>query len=267
VTRREFLGWLAIAGAAGCTGCGEGSSVVSARAPGAAQVRDPAVHSADDLVRDVARCYRTAFSAHVEVAHAWTGADPPPAPPRTTELWLERPDKLATRDRAGELPELISNRQAHFTVMRSQQQYRSGESLGTLDALALNPSRLSSSGWGVMFGPALLCDDPYQAIMAGVEVIEYLGREMVDDEPAHRVRFEQAALNWDMWTAAEGMPVVVKLEFDRAPGATQPAPEGSRITVRYRNWELNPTIPPATFAFDPPNSFQRLTGKPHPEAD
>jgi hypothetical protein len=265
VIRRNVLRWLALTGVAACAGCGQDTGPpTTAKAPAA---RSPGIATADDLVRQVAKFYGTLRAVHVQVSQATMKEAASPEAESSFELWVERPANLAARDPRGEAREWISNRSAHFEIFRSRQEYVQGESWGTLDRLALNPAPLHAGGWGLMFGPAFMCEDPYQAIMAGVDTIEYLGLEVVADVAAHRILFEQSNLVWEMWIAAKGDPLVVRLEFDRPPTADADGPAESRIRIEFRDWVLNPSIPPGTFEFDPPDSFSRLLDKPTPEAN
>jgi hypothetical protein len=210
------------------------------------------------MVRQAANFYRSVQSLHVEVVTSQLGSSDQKILPSTYELWMERPANLATRDSRGELPELVLNSQDYYVIERSKKRYSIGPPLGTFEELALNPSPLADGGWGVMFAPVLLCDDPYTAIMAGVDAIELVGSESVEGVTANHISFRQSELNWNMWIAVTGDPLVLRLEFDRGP---RDDTANRKTRIDYRAWQLNPTLPPERFLFDPPASFERV-GRP-----
>jgi hypothetical protein len=258
VALRPCSGWAWSIMVLAVLGCGRPGGLTAPAKPLAARAPRPDwVESAGDLVRQIADFYHGVRSVRVKVLETHEPGESSTPSTRTTEIWVRRPHQIATRSEDGSLPDLISNLDQRFTIFRSQSRYFQGKSPGSIDDYSDNPSLLSAHGWGVMFIPVLFCERPYDAIMVGVDVLQYLGRETVDGVTAHRVRFEQSDMNWEMWFAAEAEPRLLKLEFDRLPGSGPADEEKTKATVVFRDWEFNADIASETFEFHPPAGFTR----------
>jgi hypothetical protein len=250
------VGWFVVLAT---LGCGRPGGFTAPPSPAAARNMDNRwVESAGNLVHRVADFHHVGVRfARVQVLETHETGDSTPPSTHTMEMWVRRPDQIAARSADGSRPDLISNRDERYTVFRTESRYIQEKSSRTIDDLSDDPAVLSAHGWGVMFGAVLFCEVPFEAIMVGVDVLQYVGQEPVDDVMAHRVRFEQADMTWNMWIAVEGEPRVLKLEFDRLPGGDRTdAPV--KATVIYRSWEFNANIPPETFEFHPPAGFTRI---------
>jgi hypothetical protein len=92
----------------------------------------------------------------------------------------------------------------------------------------------------------VLTEDPYDSLMQGVTAAKYAGTEKIGDQEAHHLKFEQPGLNWELWVATKGKPVVLKalssIENDN----------GKALFVEtYRNWKVDSDVDKDLFAFKP----------------
>ncbi len=118
-----------------------------------------------------------------------------------------------------------------------------------------------------MFLMNLLVDDPYRAMTAGVNAVNYIGQEKLDDTSVHLVAFQQARFDVQVWIDAGEKPIVHKISADmtraiRAAAKAGVLPlQGQDATMtmveRYRNWTLNEKLPADTFVFQPPQGAKK----------
>jgi len=64
----------------------------------------------------------------------------------------------------------------------------------------------------------------------------------------HHLKFSQDQFDWEMWVAAKGKPLVVKMTRTRL------GDERNKITVEelYGNWKLDTPPSKGVFSFSPP---------------
>jgi hypothetical protein len=105
---------------------------------------------------------------------------------------------------------------------------------------------------GILF-QNVLADNPYEALMEGVTKCTYAGKEKVNGEETHHLKFEQPNLNWELWVAAEGKPYVLKvlsvLEGDNGKVST---------IETYRNWKVDAEPAKDAFTFTPDGEAKKV---------
>jgi putative intracellular protease/amidase len=113
--------------------------------------------------------------------------------------------------------------------------------------------RLGRPNTGMLF-VNVLAADPYEQLMDGVNTCSYAGKEKVGAVEAHHLKFSQDQFDWEMWVAAEGKPLVVKMTRTRL------GDDGNKITVEelYRNWKLDTPPSKGVFSFSPPKDATKV---------
>jgi hypothetical protein len=89
--------------------------------------------------------------------------------------------------------------------------------------------------------------------MFGVNTGVYAGIERIHDRPAHCLRFTQDDFNWELWVAAEGKPVVLKMRSTFPRGDQQVV-----IVESYKNWKIDAAQPADSFKFKPPDDAKKV---------
>ncbi len=151
--------------------------------------------------------------------------------------------------------------------------YTSREAPDSLSAISQNP--LITAGQQNILTGALLSNDPYAAVLEGVQKARYDGTEKVDGETCHRLVFEQDELDWTAWIVDSEKPVVrrvvpdmtkalaamggLELEGDEAKAVReQLAKTELRLETKFTNWKTNATFTDADFAFDAPEGARKV---------
>jgi uncharacterized protein (TIGR03067 family) len=104
---------------------------------------------------------------------------------------------------------------------------------------------------GILFRN-LLTDDPAETLMLGVNAAVYAGIERIDDRPAHYLKFTQDDFDWELWVAAEGNPLVLKMRSKFTGGNMV------EVVETYTNWQIDASAPEGTFTFKPPEGAKKV---------
>jgi hypothetical protein len=141
-----------------------------------------------------------------------------------------------------------------FTSATKMKQFTKSPAPADLSRMGATMMVLDPRNTGILF-PNVLAEDPYEQLMSGVNSCAYAGREKVGDVPAHCLKFAQDAQNWEIWIAAEGKPLVLKMHSKVTTG------DGGSLDIAetYSNWKFDET--PAggsTFSFSPPKDAKKV---------
>jgi hypothetical protein len=82
--------------------------------------------------------------------------------------------------------------------------------------------------------------------MEGVTTCTYAGKEKVDGEQAHHLKFEQPNLNWELWVATGDKPYVLKIQSVQSDGDHKVS-----CVETYRNWKVDAAPAKDAFGFTP----------------
>jgi hypothetical protein len=125
-------------------------------------------------------------------------------------------------------------------------------------------------GAGPMAGNMLFLDnlfraDVYAAIMEGVIEARYAGKEQVDGQECHHLKFIQDEFDWDLWVTTGAQPAVVKVWSDMTKGVVRandeaPGMKGMRMVVvnRFSGWKTDAELPSNAFVFTPPAGARKV---------
>jgi len=127
--------------------------------------------------------------------------------------------------------------------------------------LSNHPLFADATGDGIFF-LKLLADDPYAAVTQGVSSVRYAGKETVGGRPTWHLKLVQDAFDWDLWIAADGQPVVVRVAHNLAKrlAADGVQADGAKLTSTqdFTKWQWGVHPPADTFAFRPPTGSRKV---------
>ncbi len=184
-------------------------------------------------------------------------------------LAVEKPNRLAVRTK-GDLGQVnvICDGKTIVTHLIPRQVYTREKAPKTVDKAAAQfltmlptiPQLLNYEMW------TLLDTGPKQ-IMGGVIVSRVVGAETINGIKTTHVAFEEETVDWEMWVAAEGDPVIVKFTFDMsksmqppedAKDAPEPPAEGLTLSSTFGPWKVNEQPRAELFRFKAPSGVQRV---------
>ncbi|MFO1094530.1 MAG: DUF2092 domain-containing protein [Planctomycetaceae bacterium] len=183
-------------------------------------------------------------------------------------ITVERPNRIAVRTSTNVMGiDLVCDGKELFTAIPALKRYSVGPAPQGLDELASNPLLGGgSTGMQASIAMQLLVDDPYAQVMKRVQKTELVGTETLDGNVrATHLKFVQDDSDWDLWTAAEGDPVVLKVSADMSKTLAKTAEQlGDKfknmqmvVTEVFQNWKLNAPLDANAFVFTPAEGMQK----------
>ncbi len=174
---------------------------------------------------------------------------------------VQRPNRVAVRVKDdGQGIAIVSDGQALHLRSEKNGQITKLVSPKTFDDLLLNADFVTWNGKATD-GPLLelLATNPYDKLMDGGKATTcYVGTERIDGRRTHHLHFV-GQLDWDLWVAVDGDPVVCQFAIDYANAlANGNAPSellsDLKLTVvhRYKNWKFGIVPAPDAFKLPPP---------------
>ncbi|HEV3237388.1 MAG TPA: DUF2092 domain-containing protein [Gemmataceae bacterium] len=211
-----------------------------------------------EIVKQVGDLHKNAKSLHVDVALTGSGEQGGEKRKFDSEVIfdLEQPNHLAVRshnkhDKNADLT-LVCDGKALLAYAAKAKHYIQTEAPSDLHEMGATLFRLGRRNTGMLF-VNVLAADPYEQLMDGVNSCSYAGKEKIGDVEAHHLKFSQDQFDWEMWVAAEGKPVVVKMT------STRSGDNGKFIVEElYRNWKLDTPPGKEVFAFSPPKDATKV---------
>jgi len=187
-----------------------------------------------------------------------------------TSAWtiaLARPNRLAIVHQAGQGGFNFICDGSHTVVYIPQaKRYLQQPAPAGLDRYFEQPSEAGNLlQHGIPFFATLIAPQPYQALLADVAQVKYLGTEMWQGAACHRVRGLQQHFDWDMWLESGKQPLVRRVIMDMSKGmqaaaAAEPQMTNAqwRMEILFDHYEVNPAIPAAAFHFTPPAAAKQV---------
>jgi hypothetical protein len=211
-----------------------------------------------DIVKQVGKLYQGAKAFHAEGTLASTvqnGDDK-----RETKIAatydFEKPNRLSLRSRHGDDAnaglEVVYDGKTLTIHARRMKRYTEGPAPEDVAALGRKLQQVGHVATGMLI-QNLLAEDPGALLMEGVTECSYAGTEKVDGQPAHHLKFKQPEFDWELWVAADGPPLVLRM------GSVQATDGGKVVTVEdYRNWKLDGTLAKDALRFTAPPDAKKV---------
>jgi peroxiredoxin len=182
-------------------------------------------------------------------------------------LAIQRPNRLAWHvENEGQGIDVVSdgtNLTIHSAELKRYTQEKAPASFQeeSFQELSNHPLFGDATGDGIFF-LKLLADDPYAAVTQGVGSVSYAGKETVGGKPSWHLKLAQEAFDWDLWIAADGQPVVVRVSHDltKKLAADGVQADGARLTSTqdFTEWQWSVQPSADTFAFSPPAGSSKV---------
>jgi hypothetical protein len=210
------------------------------------------------IVKEVGALYQGAKSVQVEATLATTvqeGEDKRETNINATFV-VERPNHFALRSRhandANAGLEAVCDGKTLYLHGRRLKQYTETAAPEGLAGIGQKLFRFGSVPTGMLF-QNLLTDDPGGALMDGVTACSYAGMEKIGDAMAHHLTFTQPEFQWELWTAADGKPFVLKMSSSRST-------DGGKMTTveTYKNWKIDGAVDKGAFEFKAPGDAKKV---------
>jgi hypothetical protein len=207
-----------------------------------------------DLVKEAAKLMQHAKSIRTEGTVITSGDFGGGNPGKTKSTWaMDNPNKINMRLHHREsnetATEMVSDGQKLFIHDTRRKEYVERSAPRTLTEIGDRLPAFGIPNIGILFRN-LLTENPVETLMLGVNTCVYAGIERIADQPAHYLKFTQDDFNWDLWIAAEGKPVILKVR--------SVFPGDVIIVETYKDWQIDATIPPDTFTFTPPEGSKKV---------
>ena len=182
----------------------------------------------------------------------------------TTSVAFERPNKLALHSKGAmqQAIDVVSNGKTVFMSVPSMKKYIEAEAPATLEELLKDPLGTAAVQFTLM--AELSAADPYEKLMQGVTSTSYAGLETIDGAKAHHLKFVQDQFDWELWTAAEGDPLVLRVVNDltksvaNSPMAAQLKGQKLEMVQDFKGWKIDRGVDEKSFAFEPPAGSQEV---------
>ncbi len=211
-----------------------------------------------DILKEVGAIYKNAKSFHCE-AEMETN---------TTEGDKKQQNKVATTidyqklnlfamharnlDKKDAGIDVVSDGKKLFAHMQRLHQYTEADAPTDLSELGRGVLRFGVGNIGLVT-PNVLNEDPYEALMEGVTECSYAGKEQVGGTAAHHLKFVQPGMDWELWVAVEGKPLVLKAV------TTISSDERKAVTTdTYKSWKFDEAPEKDTFTFKPPADANKV---------
>jgi thiol-disulfide isomerase/thioredoxin len=102
----------------------------------------------------------------------------------------------------------------------------------------------------------MISNDPYAAIMEGVNGATVVGSEQIDGISTQHLHFTQKDLSWDLWVENGDTPWIRRVAPDVSTILTQFQQPGKAmkmvLNINYTGLANNPDLPISDFVFSPP---------------
>lgn len=99
--------------------------------------------------------------------------------------------------------------------------------------------------------------DPFPGLMTDVTSGAYLGIAYVNGIPCHHLAFRAPKVDWQIWVQTGDRPLPMKYVI-----ASKWITGSPSYSVRFRDWDTEPTFEAGRFTFVPPEGTQRLEDLP-----
>jgi len=186
----------------------------------------------------------------------------------TLDIKFQRPNRFALRtEGAGLALTVVSDGKTVSTSVPQLQRYTEAEAPASLAGLTAAPlvkaTLIKATLIGSLF-PELLADDPYEQLMTGVKTSKYAGIETLNGSKAHLLKFTQDELDWEVWVAADGDPLIRRVRMDltksimNRPGAEELKGQKLLLLQDFKEWRIDRKPDESAFAFTPPKGSSKV---------
>jgi len=221
---------------------------------------------AEAVIQRMADFYKKATSFTVQVSLAQKIG--PTTRKTTVATAVKRPNKLVVRSKGILLPgmDIFSDGKTLTISIGAAKKYTQSKAPASLSDMSpddVNQVMLIGTLHGSMI-LELTAADPYKRLMEEVRTSDFVGEEVLDGAKVQHARGTQDQLDWEVWVAAEGDPVLRKVVIDmtksvaNSPDAAQVKGQKVDMVATFKGWKVDAPMDERTFVFEPPAGSQRV---------
>ncbi|HPG69739.1 MAG TPA: DUF2092 domain-containing protein [Candidatus Hydrogenedentes bacterium] len=113
---------------------------------------------------------------------------------------------------------------------------------------------------GTMMMSEVFRVEPFKTLTEDLEAARDFGEAIVDGVACRHVACTHPEVDWEMWIAGGDRPLVQKMAIDVTKLMADSGDDATTydLVIAYRDWDINPDLPEATFAFTPPEGAQKM---------
>ncbi len=181
------------------------------------------------------------------------------------DVVVVRPNRLVMRLKKGEMGvNVVCDGKKLYVHSPSMNKYTVYDAPADLNALATESEGMMMAGWESMFLASMIADDPYKLAMEGVTSGKYVGKEEVNGESCHYMKYEQQFFDWDIWIQDGDKPLPMRIRPDIAKqmNLMEGRDDAEKMTLRYvidfKEWSTDVRLEEGLFAFDPPEGAEKV---------
>jgi hypothetical protein len=213
---------------------------------------------ATDILRQASDLLKNAKSLHVDtkVSYLETGKKPNRVIHSEGLCDVEQPNHFSYRTRRTNEEggvSVVCDGRSLFTSAKQMKQFTESRAPHDLSKMGMTVMFLDMRNTGMLL-PNVIAEEPYEQLMNGVTIGTYAGKTKVGDVPAHHLKFSQDNFQWEIWIAAEGKPLVLKMHT-HGPMAANVSFD---VAETFDNWKFDEPIASETFTFSPAKDAKKV---------
>jgi hypothetical protein len=169
-----------------------------------------------------------------------------------SDVAVQRPNRLRSTQRGrGEGLSLWYDGKTMTVACKGNNSYETVDAPADMDA-AIDKMRKSFKIDAP--GADLLYSKPYDILMEQVVGGRFVGRETIQGMPANHLAFQGEEVDFQLWIQDGNQPVPLRFVI-----TTKTVKERPQFTVQLSNWNLQPKLSDADFAFPAPAGAKAIT--------
>ena len=179
------------------------------------------------------------------------------------QLSAERPNRLLMKNSSGPMVStVVCDGTKLYCSIGALNKYSESAASGGFSELVQNRSFMMAAGPAVPLPVQLLGGDPVRGLTEGVTSSTYVGKESINGNPAHHLKFQlksmmsRVEVEQDLWVQAEGDPLI--LQFRQTTASNQRFKMRNTTTETFGTWKINEPISDDLFVFTPPPGAQKV---------
>jgi hypothetical protein len=209
-----------------------------------------------DIVKQVGDLFKNAKSVHTAVTISTRDGNDKKNSKVEVTCDVQRPNHFALRaNYEGDAKKglnVVCDGKKWVVESKQNKEYTEDEVDDSLD-IGQKLTELGPSNTGVFFLNVLTkVKEPAEALMEGVTSCAYAGKDKVDGHEAHHLKFIQGEFHWELWVAAEGKPLVLKMKTTTQEAAS------TTITETFKDWKIDAAPAKDAFQFKPGEGAKKV---------
>ena len=220
----------------------------------------PAAPAAEAVLRRTTDFYKKVKSFAVEVEQNQKFG--PATKENALTVVIERPNKLAIHIKGDAfITDVVSDGKTLSVSIPAAKRYAQSKAPSSLSDMSVDEMTQGILMFALQ--GTLLCEltvaDPEKLLMKLAKTSTYVGEEVLDGGKAHHLKYTQGQIEWEIWIAAEGDPLLRKVATKSVIDSPTKQLKGQELEMvqTFKGWKVNTALDETTFAFRPPPGSQK----------